>query len=137
MENKDAIDVVAALVEENGKFLVGQRGEGKSQGGLWEFVGGKIEPGETPEAALARECKEELDLDVECGETVDSLVHRYPGKTIRLILIECRRKPFSNAKAKEHKSVAWKSIEEMRALDFAPADKILFARRFGNAPQQK
>lgn len=84
------IDVVAALIRDSeGRYLVGQRAAHKSQGGLWEFMGGKIEPGETPEAALARECREELALEIENEHIVDSVVHAYPEKTIRLTLISC------------------------------------------------
>ena len=131
MKEQDIIEVVAALIEEGGRYLVGLRPAGKAQAGLWEFVGGKIEPGETPEAALVRECKEELGAEIACGKELESLVYSYPGKTIRLTLLEARILPGSKAAAKEHKSIAWKSLGEMRTLDFAPADRILFERISG------
>ena len=61
----DIIEVVGAIIKDGDRYLVGQRPAHKSQGGLWEFMGGKIEPGETPEQALKRECREELDLEIE------------------------------------------------------------------------
>ena len=79
------IEVVGAIIKNGDRYLVGQRAANKSQGGLWEFMGGKIESGETPEQALARECREELDLEIENERIIDSVVHDYPEKTIRLV----------------------------------------------------
>ena len=124
------IDVVAALVSESGRYLVGCRPAGKSQGGKWEFMGGKIEPGETPEAALARECREELALEIENARVVDSVVHAYPDRTINLMLLECSAKPGSVPRALEHSEIRWVTPEEMRALPFAEADRELIERMF-------
>lgn len=123
------IEVVAALIRDaEGRYLVGQRAAHKTQGGLWEFMGGKIEPGETPEAALARECREELALEIENEQIVDSVVHEYPEKTINLILISCSPLPGSTPVALEHQAIRWVSCEEMETLDFAGADRELIAR---------
>ena len=76
--SRKIIEVVGAIIKDGDRYLVGQRAAHKSQGGLWEFMGGKIEPGETPEQALARECREELDLEIENERIIDSVIHEYP-----------------------------------------------------------
>ncbi len=122
MHDKHIIDVVGAIIKDGDRYLVGQRPANKAQGGMWEFMGGKIEPGETPEQALARECREELALEIENERIIDSVVHEYPEKTIRLTLISCSPKPGSIPKALEHQQIRWVTRDEMDALDFAPAD---------------
>jgi 8-oxo-dGTP diphosphatase len=94
-------------------------------------MGGKIEPGETPEQALARECREELNLEIENERIIDSVVHDYPEKTIRLTLISCSPKSGSIPKALEHQQIRWVTRDEMDALDFAPADRELIERMTG------
>ena len=116
------IEVVGAIIKDGDRYLVGQRQANKAQGGMWEFMGGKIEPGETPEEALARECREELALEIENEHIIDSVVHEYPEKTIRLTLISCSPKSGSNPKALEHQQIRWVTRDEMDAIDFAPAD---------------
>lgn len=130
MDDKCIIDVVGAIIRNGDRYLVGQRAAGKAQGGLWEFMGGKIEPGETPEQALARECREELDLEIENERIIDSVVHEYPEKMIRLTLIECTPKSGSAPKALEHQQIKWVTRDEMDALDFAPADRDLIQKGF-------
>ena len=116
------IEVVGAIIKDGDRYLVGQRPANKAQGGMWEFMGGKIEPGETPEQALARECREELALEIENEHIIDSVVHEYPEKTIHLTLISCSPKSGSNPKALEHQQIRWVTRDEMDAIDFAPAD---------------
>ena len=128
MAERRIIEVVGAIIKEGDRYLVGQRAANKAQGGLWEFMGGKIEPGETPEQALARECREELALEIENEHIIDSVVHEYPEKTIRLTLIECMPKPGSVPKALEHQQIRWVTRSEMDALDFAPADRELIEK---------
>ena len=125
----DIIEVVGAIIKDGDRYLVGQRPAHKSQGGLWEFMGGKIEPGETPEQALARECREELDLEIENEHVVDSVVHKYPEKTIRLTLISCSPKTGSIPKALEHQQIKWVTRAEMDELDFASADRELIRKQ--------
>jgi mutator protein MutT len=84
------IDVAAALVFREGKLLITQRHADAHLGGLWEFPGGKREPNETFEACLIRELREELGIEVEVGELVESLTHAYPEKTVHLKFYRCR-----------------------------------------------
>ena len=126
----DIIEVVGAIIKDGDRYLVGQRAANKSQGGLWEFMGGKIEPGETPEQALARECREELDLEIENEHIIDSVIHEYPEKIIRLTLISCSPKSGSIPKALEHQQIKWVTRAEMDALDFASADRELISKLF-------
>ena len=130
MDDKRIIEVVGAIIRDGDRYLVGQRAANKAQGGLWEFMGGKIEPGETPEQALARECREELALEIENEHIIDSVVHEYPEKTIRLTLISCSPKSGSIPKALEHQQIRWVTRSEMDALDFAPADRELIRKQF-------
>lgn len=130
MSNNDIIEVVGAIIKDGARYLVGQRAAHKSQGGLWEFMGGKIEPGETPGQALVRECREELALEIEEGVIIDSVVHEYPDKTIRLTLLECRPKAGSIPQAIEHQAIGWVTPEEMRSMPFSPADAELIDRLF-------
>ena len=130
MHDKHIIDVVGAIVKDGDRYLVGQRPANKSQGGLWEFMGGKIELGETPEQALARECREELALEIEDEHFIDSVVHEYTEKTIRLTLISCSPKSGSIPKALEHQQIRWVTVPEMRGMPFAPADSELIDKLF-------
>lgn len=129
MSYGNVIEVVGAIIKDGDKYLIGQRPVHKSQGGLWEFMGGKIEPGETPEEALKRECLEELALEIENVRIIDSVVHEYPEKTIRLTLISCSPKSGSISKALEHQQIKWVTLAEMDALDFAPADRELIRKQ--------
>lgn len=129
MGGKHIIEVVGAIIKDGDKYLVGQRAANKAQGGLWEFMGGKIEPGETPEQALSRECREELALEIEDEHIIDSVVHEYPEKTIRLTLISCSPKSGSIPKALEHQQIRWVTRAEMDTMDFAPADRELIRKQ--------
>ena len=128
MHDKHIIDVVGAIIKDGDRYLVGQRPANKAQGGMWEFTGGKIEPGETPEQALARECREELAIEIENEQIIDSVIHEYPEKTIRLTLISCSPKSGSVPKALEHQQIRWVTRAEMDSLEFAPADRELIRR---------
>ena len=130
MSSKNIVDVVGAIIKDGDRYLVGQRAANKSQGGLWEFMGGKVELGETPEQALARECREELALEIEDERIIDSVVHEYPEKTIRLTLISCSPKRGSIPQALEHQQIRWVTVHEMRGMPFAPADSELIDKLF-------
>jgi len=119
------IDVVAAVIQnEEGKILIAQRNLKKSQGGLWEFPGGKIEPNETKEEAIIREIKEEMDIDIEAKKFIDQKVFNYPDKDINLIAIECKQIK-GNIKLNEHEDIKWVNKNELRNFNFAPADKFI------------
>lgn len=126
------IRVVGGIICRAGRYLLGKRPEGKSQAGLWEFVGGKIEPGETPEEALARECREELALEIVAPKVRTSVVHAYPDKTIELMLIDCRPAEGAEPRPLEHAELGWFLPEEMADLAFCPADAELLPRLFGS-----
>ena len=119
------IDVVGAVVRDGDRMLMAQRPEGKTQAGLWEFPGGKIEPGETPAQALVRECREELAISVEDPQVLASVVHRYPEKTVRLILMECRIARGDVPVPQEHQAVAWVTASDLATLPICPADREL------------
>jgi len=129
MAESRIIEVVGAIIKDGDRYLVGQRAANKAQGGLWEFMGGKIEPGETPEQALARECREELALEIENEHIIDSVVHEYPEKTIRLTLISCSPKSGLIPNALEHQQIRWVTRAEMDTMDFAPADRELIREK--------
>ena len=87
------IEVVGGIICRGDKFLLGKRPVGKSQGGHWEFIGGKIELGETPCEALARECREEIALEIVNARVRTAVTHAYPDRTIHLTLIDCEPAP--------------------------------------------
>lgn len=130
MMKNSIIEVVGAIIRDSEKYLVGQRPAHKAQGGLWEFIGGKIEQGETPEDALTRECREELDLEIDDAHVIGSVVHEYPEKTIRLTLLECHPKSGSTPRALEHQAIRWVTLQDMRKMDFCPADTELIEKLF-------
>ncbi|MDR2456277.1 MAG: (deoxy)nucleoside triphosphate pyrophosphohydrolase [Deltaproteobacteria bacterium] len=116
------LDVAAAVIrDKTGRVLVCRRGQG-DQAGLWEFPGGKLEPGETPAEALARECLEELGAVVAPGRKLWQAVHRYPEKEIRLIFLSARLLS-GEPEAKVHAEIRWARLEELAGLDFCPADR--------------
>ena len=119
------VDVVGAVIRDGDRVLMAQRPEGKVQAGLWEFPGGKIEPGETPGEGLARECREELAIEIENPSVLRSVVHRYPEKTVRLLLVECSVRPGSVPVPQEGQSVAWVRPSDLDRLPVCPADKEL------------
>lgn len=126
------LDVVGAIIHRGDTVLLGRRPVGKAQAGCWEFVGGKIELGESPEAALARECLEELGLRIQNIRPRTSVTHAYPEKTIRLLLLDCEPAPGSEPSALEHSEIGWFTAEEARALTFCPADHELLPIVFNN-----
>ena len=119
------VEVVAALIWKNGKFMICQRPAHKARGLLWEFVGGKVEPGETKEQALVRECREELAVTVAVQDEFMSLVHEYPDITIHLTVFNAYIAE-GVSQLLEHNDVRWIPPKEIKNYDFCPADnKIL------------
>ena len=119
-------DVVAALIwnEDKTKFLACQRPAHKASGLLWEFVGGKVEEGESLEAALIRECREELDVEIAVQEEFSREIHNYPDIDIQLILFNARIVS-GEIKKLEHNDIRWISPKEIPNYTFCPADKRL------------
>ena len=122
-----AVEVAAALIFENGRFLVGKRPAQKSSGNLWEFVGGKAEAGETLRQALVRECREELDVTVTVGEAFYELTHAYPDITVHLTLFYASIVQ-GQPKRKEHAELRWITPEEIPFYPFCPADDGILAK---------
>ena len=120
-------DVVAALIWDGERFLACQRPANKARGLLWEFVGGKVEPGETPEAALIRECREELDITVEPKDVFMEVIHEYPDLTVRLILFNAVIAE-GTPKALEHNDLRWITTQQIDELDFCPADEEILKK---------
>ena len=120
-------EVVAALIWEGDKFLACQHPAHKARGLLWEFVGGKVEPGETREQALIRECREELDITVEPEGIYMEVEHIYPDLTVHLTLFNARIREGVPRKL-EHEDLRWVTIREMDALPFCPADEEILER---------
>lgn len=121
LTRKKPVDVVAALIWEKDKFLICQRPANKTRGLLWEFVGGKVEPGETKQQALMRECMEELAIQVDVKETFMETLHEYPDMLIRLTLFHCMI-PEGFPQALEHNDLAWIHPSQTDNYDFCPAD---------------
>lgn len=116
------INVVAAIIKNGeGKILITQRNLKKSQGGSWEFPGGKIEKGETREEAIIREIKEELTIEINVESYLGEKVFEYPEKSINLIALNCRVKS-GNIYLTEHEEARWVEKEELNSFEFAPAD---------------
>ena len=116
------VEVVAALICENGKFLICQRPKHKSSSLLWEFVGGKVEPGETGQEALIRECNEELGVTVSVGDVFTETVHQYPDITVHLTLFNAVISEGIPQKL-EHNDIKWITPAEVSNYDFCPADQ--------------
>lgn len=118
---KKRVHVVGAVLTEGQEVLAAQRGEGMALAGMWEFPGGKIEPGETPESALARELEEELECIVEIGEHVDTTEHEYDFAVVVLSTYFCKLLQ-GEPKLTEHAELRWVPATELDRLDWAPAD---------------
>ena len=121
------IEVVAALIWDRDRFLICQRPENKSRGLLWEYVGGKVEAGETKQEALIRECKEELDVTITVGDIVMDVVHKYPDITVHLTLFHAQIVS-DEIRLLEHNAVAWITLDEIPHYAFCPADKEINER---------
>ena len=126
-EKAAPIEVVAALIWDKGRFLACQRPESKARGGLWEFVGGKVEPGETKRQALIRECREELDVTIAAGEVFLELTHSYPDLTIHLTVFHASIAE-GTPRLLEHQAMCWVTAKEAETMSFCPADREIIER---------
>lgn len=116
-------EVVAALIWKDGKFLICQRPAHKARGLLWEFVGGKVEEGESKEHALERECREEMNIQIAVGEEFASVTHEYPDITVHLTLFNSTIAS-GEIELLEHNAIKWILPSEIPEYDFCPADKV-------------
>ena len=129
------IEVVAALIWDGDRFLICQRPENKARGLLWEYVGGKVEPGETKQEALIRECREELGVTITVGDVFMDVVHEYPDITVHLTLFHASIEE-GTIRLLEHNAIAWIKPAEIPDYDFCPADKDINERiQAGNFAQ--
>ena len=120
-------EVVAALIWDGDKFMICQRPAHKARGLLWGFVGGKVEPGETKEQALIRECQEELAVTLEVGDVFMDVVHEYPDLTVHLTLFHARIAEGVPQKL-EHNDIRWITVGEIDEYAFCPADEEILRR---------
>ena len=118
---KQVVDVVAALIWQDHKFLICQRPATKTRPLLWEFVGGKVEPGETKEQALVRECQEELGVVISIDNEFIQTEYEYPDICVRLTVFNARIS-CGTPVMKEHNDLKWIDISESKQFSFCPAD---------------
>ena len=124
---KKVTEVVAALIWDGDKFMICQRPAHKARGMLWEFVGGKVEPGETKQQALIRECQEELAITVSVKEEFMAVTHEYPDITIHLTLFHCSIAQ-GIPQMLEHNDIRWITVDEIPKYEFCPADVEILAQ---------
>ena len=127
-------EVVAALICQGNKFMICQRPAHKARCLLWEFVGGKVELGETKEQALIRECREELAITLSVGEVFMDVIHEYPDLTVHLTLFNAIIADGEPQKL-EHNDIQWITPSEISNYEFCPADEEILAKiieRYGN-----
>ena len=117
-------EVVAALIWDYDKFMICQRPAHKARGLLWEFVGSKVEPGETKEQALIRECQEELAVTLSVGDVFMDVVHEYPDLAVHLTLFNATIAEGEPQKL-EHNDIKWITPREIPNYDFCPADETI------------
>ncbi len=119
-------EVVAALICRAERFLICRRPPHKARGLLWEFVGGKVEPGETGPEALRRECREELGIDVSVGDIYTEVTHRYSDITVHIILYRAEIAA-GEPKLLEHSELAWINADRISDYSFCPADEAILS----------
>lgn len=122
-----AVEVVAALIWDKNKFMICQRPAHKARGLLWEFVGGKVESGETHAQALIRECQEELAVTICVGDVFMDVVHEYPDLTVHLTLFHATITEGVVQKI-EHNDIAWITANEISSYTFCPADEEILKK---------
>ena len=121
------VEVVAALIWENNKFMICQRPANKARALLWEFVGGKVEQGETKEQTLIRECREELAVTLSVGDAFMDVLHEYPDLTVHLTLFNATIAEGEPQKL-EHNDIQWITPNDIPNYDFCPADEEILKK---------
>ena len=119
----DMLEVVAAFIRRGDEFLACQRPAHKARGLQWEFAGGKVEPGETKAQALARECREELGVELAVGDAVTEVTYHYPDVSVHLTLLSAAITAGTPRKL-EHADIRWMTLAQARDYPFCPADRI-------------
>ena len=132
LATRNLIEVSAGLIFRSGKLLITQRHAGAHLGGLWEFPGGKREPGETSEQCLARELREELGVEVAVGGLIEELTHDYAEKSVRLKFFMCRLVA-GEPQPLDCAAVKWVTRDDLAAHEFPAADAKLLAQLHGAA----
>jgi 8-oxo-dGTP diphosphatase len=123
--------IVAAVVERDGKYLITQRRDGAVLPGLWEFPGGRVEEGESDEAALVREVRGRIGVEVEVGDRVSEREHSYDGYDVHLSLFSCKLPPGAEPRALTVKDVRWVGSGEFADYTFPPADQATMDQLLG------
>ena len=126
-KNMKMTEVVAALIWQGDQFMICKRPAHKARGLLWEFVGGKVEQGETKEQALIRECREELAVTLSVGDVFMDVIHEYPDLTVHLTLFNGTIAEGVPQKL-EHDDIRWITPSEIPGYEFCPADEEILAR---------
>ena len=121
------VEVVAALIWADNKFMICQRPAHKARALLWEFVGGKVEPGETKEQALVRECQEELAVTISVGDVFMEVTHEYPDITVHLTLFNATIGEGTPQKL-EHNDIQWITPAQIPNYNFCPADEEILQK---------
>ena len=121
--------VVAAVILREGCVMICQRRPGVHNGLKWEFPGGKLEPGESPEAALARELREELDIEVRVDRVSDAVHYRYPDRDVRVLFYTCELLS-GEPRTVDCSAIAWVEPDRLGEYDFAGADRVFVERRY-------
>ena len=120
-------EVVAALIWQGERFMICQRPAHKARGMMWEFVGGKVEPGESKEQALVRECREELAVEVAVGDIFLEVTHTYPDITVHLTLFHASIVQGVPQKL-EHNDIRYITVDEIPQYEFCPADEMILQK---------
>jgi len=120
-------EVVAALIWDKDRFMICQRPATKARALLWEFVGGKVESGETKEQALIRECQEELAISLNVGSEFMAVMHEYPDISVHLSLFNATIADGVPQKL-EHNDIRWITVNEISQYKFCPADEVILQR---------
>ncbi len=121
------VEVVAALIWRNNRFMICQRPASKARALLWEFAGGKVENGETKEQALIRECREELAVTLSVGDIFMDVIHEYPDLSVHLTLFNAEISE-GVPRTLEHNDIRWIAPEEIQQYDFCPADEEILRK---------
>ena len=128
--------VVAALIWRGEQFMICQRPAHKARGLLWEFVGGKVEPGETRQQALVRECREELGVEIAVGDVFMEVTHTYPDITVHLTLFHASITQ-GEPQRLEHQDIRWIRPEDIPQYVFCPSDEAILRKLRSGAAQKR